>query len=81
MLNRRHIRTKVIQSIYSNSIESIDEKIMKTLIYESSSSSLDLLYNIIDFVKENSAFTSCVNTNSTSDIVSGHVKGSLGTLD
>lgn len=52
MLNRRHIRTKVIQSIYSNSIESIDGKIMKTLIYESSSSSLDLLYNIIDFVKE-----------------------------
>ena len=52
MLNRRHIRTKVIQSIYSDSIGSIDRKVIKKLIKESSSSSLDLLYNVIDFIKE-----------------------------
>jgi len=32
MLNRRHIRTLVIQSVYSNSIESIDSKSLKTYI-------------------------------------------------
>jgi N utilization substance protein B len=52
MLNRRHIRTLVIQSVYSNSIESIDSKSLKTYINNSSSTSLDLLYCIIDLIKE-----------------------------
>ena len=52
MLNRRHIRTLVIQSVYSNSIESIDNKSLKTYISKSSSTSLDLLYCMIDLIKE-----------------------------
>lgn len=52
MLNRRHIRTLVIQSVYSNSIELIDSKSLKTYISKSSSTSLDLLYCMIDFIKE-----------------------------
>ena len=52
MLNRRHIRTLVIQSVYSNSIESIDSKFLKTYISNSSSTSLDLLYCMIDLIKE-----------------------------
>ena len=52
MLNRRHIRTLVIQSVYSNSIELIDSKSLKTYISKSSSTSLDLLYCMIDLVKE-----------------------------
>lgn len=52
MLNRRHIRTLVIQSLYSNSIESIDSKSLKTYISKSSSTSLDLLYCMIDLIKE-----------------------------
>ena len=52
MLNRRHIRTLVIQSVYSNSIESIDSKSLKTYISKSSSTSLDLLYCMIDLIKE-----------------------------
>ena len=52
MLNRRHIRTLVIQSVYSNSIESIDSKSLKTHISNSSSTSLDLLYCMIDLIKE-----------------------------
>ena len=52
MLNRRHIRTLVIQSVYSNSIELIDSKSLKTYISNSSSTSLDLLYCIIDLIKE-----------------------------
>ena len=52
MLNRRHIRTLVIQSVYSNSIESIDSKSLKTYISDSSSTSLDLLYCMIDLIKE-----------------------------
>lgn len=52
MLNRRHIRTLVIQSVYSNSIELIDSKSLKTYISHSSSISLDLLYCIIDLIKE-----------------------------
>ena len=52
MLNRRHIRTLVIQSVYSNSIESIDSKSLKTYISNSSSNSLDLLYCMIDLIKE-----------------------------
>ena len=52
MLNRRHIRTLVIQSVYSNSIESIDSKSLKTYISNSSSTSLDLLYCVIDLIKE-----------------------------
>ena len=52
MLNRRHIRTLVIQSVYSNSIESIDSKSLKTYISNSSSTSLDLLYCMIDLIKE-----------------------------
>tara|TARA_B100001027_G_scaffold160498_1_gene113369 strand:- start:354 stop:1244 length:891 start_codon:yes stop_codon:yes gene_type:complete len=52
MLNRRHIRTLVIQSVYSNLIESIDSKSLKTYISKSSSISIDLLYCIIDLIKE-----------------------------
>ena len=52
MLNRRHIRTLVIQSVYSNSIELIDSKSLKTCISKSSSTSLDLLYCMIDLIKE-----------------------------
>ena len=52
MLNRRHIRTLVIQSVYSNSIELIDSKSLRTYISHSSSISLDLLYCMIDFIKE-----------------------------
>ena len=52
MLNRRHIRTIVIQSIYSNSVELIDHSTLKTHINKSSSTTLDLLYCMIDFIKE-----------------------------
>ncbi len=52
MLNRRHIRTIVIQSIYSNSIELIDKRNLKSVITESTTTSLDLLYCMIDFIKE-----------------------------
>jgi len=52
MLNRRHIRTLVIQSIYSNSVELIDHSTLKTHITKSSSTTLDLLYCMIDFIKE-----------------------------
>ena len=52
MLNRRHIRTLVIQSVYSNSIELIDSKSLKTYISKNSSTSLDLLYCMIDLIKE-----------------------------
>ena len=52
MLNRRHIRTLVIQSVYSNSIELIDSKSLKAYISKSSSTSIDLLYCVIDLVKE-----------------------------
>jgi len=52
MLNRRHIRTLVIQSVYSNSIELIDSKSLKAFIGKSSSTSIDLLYCVIDLIKE-----------------------------
>lgn len=52
MLNRRHIRTLVIQSIYSNSIELIDKSALKSVIIKSTTTTLDLLYCMIDFVKE-----------------------------
>ena len=52
MLNRRHIRTLVIQSVYSNSIELIDSKSLKAYISKSSSTSIDLLYCVIDLIKE-----------------------------
>ena len=52
MLNRRHIRTKVIQSIYSNSVELLDHSTLKTYITKSSTTPLDLLYCMIDFIKE-----------------------------
>ena len=52
MLNRRHIRTLVIQSVYSNSIELIDSKSLKTYISKSSSTSVALLYCMIDLIKE-----------------------------
>ena len=52
MLNRRHIRTLVIQSIYSNSIELIESKPLKTYVRKCSSISIDLLYCIIDLIKE-----------------------------
>ena len=56
MLNRRHIRTIVVQSIYSNSIESIESKELKHYINKSSSSSLDLFYCIVDYLKEINLF-------------------------
>lgn len=56
MLNRRHIRTIVVQSIYSNSIESIESKELKYYINKISSSSLDLLYCIVDYLKEINLF-------------------------
>ena len=56
MLNRRHIRTIVVQSIYSNSIESIESKELKYYINKSSSSSLDLFYCIVDYLKEINLF-------------------------
>ena len=56
MLNRRHIRTIVIQSIYSNSVELIDHSTLKTYITKSSSTSLDLFYCMIDFIKEINLF-------------------------
>ncbi len=56
MLNRRHIRTIVIQSIYSNSVELIDYNTLKTYITKSSTTSLDLLYCMIDFIKEINLF-------------------------
>ena len=56
MLNRRHIRTIVIQSIYSNSVELIDHNTLKTFITKSSTTSLDLLYCMIDFIKEINLF-------------------------
>tara|TARA_Y100001935_G_scaffold99396_1_gene82686 strand:+ start:467 stop:1357 length:891 start_codon:yes stop_codon:yes gene_type:complete len=52
MLNRRHIRTLVIQSVYANSIDLIDSKSLKTYISNSSSTSIDLLYCVIDLIKE-----------------------------
>ena len=52
MLNRRHIRTIVVQSIYSNSVESIEDKDIKNYINKSSSSCLDLFYCIVDYLKE-----------------------------
>jgi N utilization substance protein B len=52
MLNRRHIRTVVIQSIYSNSVELLDHSTLKTYITKSSTTTLDLLYCMIDFIKE-----------------------------
>tara|TARA_B100000989_G_scaffold288761_1_gene259823 strand:+ start:1916 stop:2806 length:891 start_codon:yes stop_codon:yes gene_type:complete len=52
MLNRRHIRTKVIQSVYSNSIELMGIDTLRSYINNSSSTSIDLLYCIIDFIKE-----------------------------
>ena len=52
MLNRRHIRTLVIQSVYSNSIELIESKLLKTYVRKCSSISIDLLYCIIDLIKE-----------------------------
>ena len=52
MLNRRHIRTIVIQSIYSNSVELIDHSTLNTHITKSSSTTLDLFYCMIDFIKE-----------------------------
>ena len=52
MLNRRHIRTMVIQSIYSNSVELLDHSSLKTYITKSSTTTLDLLYCMIDFIKE-----------------------------
>ncbi len=52
MLNRRHIRTIVIQSIYSNSVELLDRSTIKTFISKNASTTLDLLYCMIDFIKE-----------------------------
>ena len=52
MLNRRHIRTVVIQSVYSNSHESIKKKELKSYLKKTSSSTLDLFYCMIDYLKE-----------------------------
>ena len=52
MLNRRHIRTVVIQSVYSNSHELIKKKELKSYLKRTSSSTLDLFYCMIDYLKE-----------------------------
>lgn len=52
MLNRRHIRTIVVQTIYSNYIELIDKKKYSKIIKENALISLELLLNIIDYLKE-----------------------------
>ena len=56
MLNRRHIRTIVVQSIYSNSVESIEAKDLKNYINKTSSSCLDLFYCMVDYLKEINLF-------------------------
>ena len=56
MLNRRHIRTIVVQSIYSNFVESIENKDLKDYINKSSSSCLDLFYCMVDYLKEINLF-------------------------
>ena len=56
MLNRRHIRTIVVQSIYSNLVESIDDKDLKNYINKRSSSCLDLFYCMVDYLKEINLF-------------------------
>ena len=56
MLNRRHIRTIVVQSIYSNLVESIEDKDLKNYINKSSSSCLDLFYCMVDYLKEINLF-------------------------
>ena len=56
MLNRRHIRSIVVKSIYSNSVESLDQEKYKTFILKNSSNAIDLLYCIIDFIKEINAY-------------------------
>ncbi len=73
MLNRRHIRTKVIQSVYSNSIELIDSKTIGTYINNSSSTSLDLLYCMIDLIKEiNSYFINLESKNFSCKFISAN---------
>ena len=56
MLNRRHIRTIVVQSIYSNLVESIEDVDLKNYINKSSSSCLDLFYCMVDYLKEINLF-------------------------
>lgn len=56
MLNRRHIRTIVVQSIYSNLIESIEAKDIENYINKTSSSCLDLFYCMVDYLKEINLF-------------------------
>jgi len=56
MLNRRHIRTIVVQSIYSNLVESIEKKDFKDYINNSASSCLDLFYCMVDYLKEINLF-------------------------
>ena len=56
MLNRRHIRTIVVQSIYSNIVESIEKKDFKDYINNSASSCLDLFYCMVDYLKEINLF-------------------------
>jgi N utilization substance protein B len=56
MLNRRHIRTIVVQSIYSNLVESIEAKDIKNYINKTSSSCLDLFYCMVDYLKEINLF-------------------------
>ncbi len=63
MLNRRHIRTIVVQSIYSNFVESIENKDLKNYINKSSSSCLDLFYCIIDYLKEINLFFNNLESN------------------
>lgn len=52
MLNRRHIRTIVVQTIYSNYIELIDKKNYSQILKENAIISLELFLNIIDYLKE-----------------------------
>ena len=71
MLNRRHIRTLVIQSVYSNSIELIDSKSLKAFISKSSSTSIDLLYCVIDLIKEINIHFNNLESKNTASCING----------
>ena len=56
MLNRRHIRSIVIQSVYSNSHIPIKKADLKKHLNKTSSSTLDLFYCMVDYLKEINLF-------------------------
>ena len=56
MLNRRHIRSIVIQSVYSNSHIPIKKADLKKYLNKTSSSTLDLFYCMVDYLKEINLF-------------------------